>query len=150
MRIATIENNVVTNIILGDQSFVDSLTGVFVIVDEITCNIGDYWNGVSFAPPAPPPEAPPPVWEHYIDIGPFFDRFGVAKMQVLLSTDPMVQAILRDVQVRKWVDLTREDVATALAYISSIIPALTPEIIANVIHLPVEDAENMALRKQYF
>ena len=36
-----------------------------------------------------------------IDIGPFFDRFGVAKMAVLMSSDPVVQAILRDVQARK-------------------------------------------------
>ena len=86
----------------------------------------------------------------FIDIGPFFDRFGAAKMAVLMSTDATVQAILRDVQVRKWIDLRRQDVADSLAYISSKVPQLTPEIVANVIHLPVEDAENMALRKLYF
>lgn len=54
MRIAIIENNVVTNVLLGDQSFVDSLTGAFVIVDEMTCNIGDLWlGGTIFAKPEP-------------------------------------------------------------------------------------------------
>lgn len=85
-----------------------------------------------------------------IDIGPFFDRFGVAKMAVLMSSDPVVQAILRDVQVRKWIDLSRQDVMDSLNYITTKVPALTPEIVANVIHLPVEEAENMALRKLYF
>lgn len=85
-----------------------------------------------------------------IDIGPFFDRFGAAKMAVLMSTDPVVQAILRDTQVRKWIDLSRQDVMDSLNYISTKVPALTPEIVANVIHLPVEESENMALKKLYF
>ena len=85
-----------------------------------------------------------------IDIGPFFDRFGAAKLAVLMCTDPVVQAILRDVQIRKWIDLSRQDVMDSLTYISTKVPSLTPEIVANVIHLPVEDAENMALRKLYF
>jgi hypothetical protein len=85
-----------------------------------------------------------------IDIGPFFDRFGAAKLPVLMSSDAVVQAILRDVQVRKWIDLTRQDVTNSLTYISTKVPELTAEIVANVIHLPVSSDENMALRKLYF
>ena len=48
MRIAILENNVVKNVVLGDQVFADQLTGSFVIVDELTCNIGDTWNGSIF------------------------------------------------------------------------------------------------------
>lgn len=53
MRFAIIENSVVTNIILADQEFIDELGVVAIDVTDVDCNIGDMWNGTSFAPPAP-------------------------------------------------------------------------------------------------
>lgn len=102
---------------------------------------------VSTDPPAP---VTPPEWDRYIDIGPFFDRFGPAKMDVLTSTDIGVQAIIKDAQVRKWIDISRADVSQSVAYIGSKVPSVTPEIQAAVIAPPISPSENMALRKLYF
>ena len=100
-------------------------------------------------PPAPePPE--PPVWEWYIDIGPFFDRFGSAKLAVLTSTNPGVQAILKDTQVRKWLDLKLPEVMQSVQYVASKVDAVTPEIVDSILNTPVSENENLALRKTYF
>ena len=88
--------------------------------------------------------------EWLIDIGTFFDRFGSAKLAVLSSPDAIVQAILRDVQARKWIDLKRPDVAQVLALISTKVSGVTPELIDAVLNTPVTQEENFALRKLYF
>lgn len=84
-----------------------------------------------------------------IDIGPFFDRFGAAKLAVLSSTDVTIQAILRDIQVRKWIDLDRPDVASTIDYIMTKVPAVTPDIKAYILNTPVSSDENIALIKLY-
>ena len=114
-----------------------------------TSVIGKKWNnGVWEDVPTPP--APPPAYEWFIDIGPFYDRFGAAKMDVLLSTDAGLKAILADLNIRKWVDLKRADVAQALAYVGSVVPSVTPALQSAVVNTPVADAENLALRTLYF
>lgn len=95
------------------------------------------------------PEAVNPV-EWLIDIGPFFDRFGAAKMAVLTSTDAGVKAILADTQVRKWIDLQRPDVAQSVAYIGTVVAAVTPALQTTILTTPVSPEENLALRKLYF
>lgn len=102
-------------------------------------------------PPEPEPEPPavdPAEW--LIDVGPFFDRFGGAKMDVLMSTNATVQAIVKDVSVRKWVDLTRADVSMALTVIGSIVPSVTAGLKASILTTPVTAVENLALRRTYF
>lgn len=91
-----------------------------------------------------------PEWEWLIDIGPFFDRFGLAKMAVLTSSDPGVRAILADLQVRKWIDLKREDVFLGLQYVASEVPTVTAEMQEAILTDPVQPVENLALRKLYF
>ena len=98
--------------------------------------------------PAPP--APAPEWTWYIDLGPFYDRFGTTKMAVLTSTDAGVKAILADLNIRKWVDLKRADVAQALAYVGSVVPSVDAALQAGILNTPVADLENRALRKLYF
>lgn len=101
----------------------------------------------------PEPEAPapqPPVYAWYIDIGPFFDRFGAAKMAVLTSTDSGVRALITDIQIRKWIDLKLPEVAQALVYLGSVIPAVTTELQSSILETPVAEHENLALRKLYF
>ncbi len=99
----------------------------------------------------PEPSAPAaPAWEWYIDIGPFFDRFGAAKMAVLTSADVGVQAILKDTQVRKWLDLKLPEVTQSVQYIASKVDAVTPEIVDSILNTPVSENENLALRKTYF
>ena len=85
-----------------------------------------------------------------IDIGPFFDRFGSAKMAILTSTDLVVQAILTDVSVRKWVDLALPEIVTAMTVLGMKIPSVTQDVKKNVLRLPVTPEENFALRKLYF
>lgn len=113
------------------------------------------WTGESWvlreytAPPAPEaPQPSPTAW--LIDIGPFFDRFGVAKMAVLTSADTGVKAILSDLQVRKWIDLQRIDVAQGMAYVGSKVPAVTTALQYAILTTPVSADENLALRKQFF
>lgn len=124
------------------------------------------WTGVEWvmatysAPPAP--LAPvDPVWKWYIDIGPFFDRFGPSMMAVLLSPEPVVVAMLKNVNSRKWVDLQRPDVAAAIAYmagqavpglgtIATPIAGVTLALMNSILTTPVADEENHALRKLYF
>ena len=98
--------------------------------------------------PTQPETAQP--WEWLIDIGPFFDRFGAAKMAVLTSADPGVQAILKDTQIRKWLDLKLPEVAQSIGYIGTKIPAVTTELQSTILNTPVGVEENLALRKQYF
>ena len=100
-------------------------------------------------PDTPEPQ-PVPVWEWYIDIGPFFDRFGAAKMAVLTSSDAGVQAILKDTQVRKWLDLKLPELASAVAYVGTKVPGVTPELQQSILNTPVAETENLALRKLYF
>ena len=97
----------------------------------------------------PIPESQKP-WEWLIDIGPFFDRFGATKMAVLTSSDVGVQAILKDTQVRKWLDLKLPEIASAVAYIGTKIPVVTQELQQSILNTPVAETENLALRKLYF
>jgi hypothetical protein len=115
------------------------------------------WTGYSwidrpYVTPVPPTEPVPEVdaTEWLIDIGAFFDRFGTEKMNVLTSANVVVQAIIRDVSVRKWVDLKRTDVAQALAVIGSIIATVTPALRTAILTTPAAPLENLALRKVYF
>ena len=100
--------------------------------------------------PDAPDQVPAQPWEWYIDIGSFFDRFGAAKMAVLTSSDTGVQAILKDTQVRQWIDLKHPDVASSIAYIGTKVPALTAELQSAIFNTPVAETENLALRKLYF
>ena len=95
-----------------------------------------------------PPEVDPTTW--FIDIGPFYDRFGAAKMAVLTSTDAGVKAIMADIQIRKWIDLQRADVISSLAYVGSVVPSVTGALQTAILTTPVSAEENLALRKSYF
>lgn len=111
---------------------------------------GYAWGMVDYTEPPAPPEPPPAPYAWFIDIGPFFDRFGAVKMAVLMSADPGVKAIIADVQIRKWIDLRHRDVIDGLAYVGTKVPALTAELQAAILTTPVSDEENRALRKLYF
>ena len=127
-------NGAVTNRIAATESFVEQQhPGKWRLAE------------VQDVEPAP---ANPTEW--LIDIGPFFDRFGAAKMAVLTSPDAGVKAILADTQVRKWIDLQRPDVAQSVAYIGTVVAAVTPALQTAIRTTPVTPEENLALRKQFF
>ena len=89
--------------------------------------------------------------EWLIDIGPFFDRFGAAKMNILASANATVQALVRDLQIRKWVDLQRADVTAGIdALIALGVAGVDGALKTAVLTTPVAAAENEALRKVYF
>jgi len=88
----------------------------------------------------PPRPAPlPPYWEYapakyfWIEVGAFYDRFGAARIPVLACPYDDVQAMIRDTQVRKYIDLKRADVAQFVAYVATKVPELTAEIQAAVL-----------------
>ena len=97
-----------------------------------------------------PPAPAAPEWEWYIDIGPFFDRFGAAKMPVLTSADVGVQAIIKDTQIRKWIDLNLPEIEQSVQYIASKVPKLTAELQDQIVNTKPAEHENLALRKLYF
>ena len=133
MRIEILDGATVIKTIKADEAFAEQhYPGAWRVVQE-----------------APEPDAANPT-EWLIDIGPFFDRFGAAKMAVLTSADAGVKAILADLQVRKWIDLKRADVATGLQYVGGAVPAVTPAVQSTILTTPVADAENLVLRKLYF
>lgn len=120
-----------------------------IVVDGLRSELlGMKYEGGQFVPVVVPPVTP--EWKWYIDIGPFFDRFGAAKMAVLTSADAGVQAIIKDVQIRKWLDLKLPEVAQSLAYVGSKVAAVTPAVQTAVLTTPVAAAENLALRRLYF
>ena len=100
--------------------------------------------------PDTPVQVPAQPWEWLIDIGSFFDRFGAAKMAVLTSSDVGVQAIVKDTQVRQWLDLKLPEIASAVAYVGTKVPGVTPELQQSILNTPVAETENLALRKLYF
>lgn len=134
MRIEILDGATVINTINADEAFAEQ-------------HYPGAWRVVAV-------EDSPPITvnttEWLIDIGPFFDRFGAAKMAVLTSADPGVRAILADTQVRKWIDLQRADVAQSVAYIGTVVAAVTPALQTAILTTPVSPEENLALRKQFF
>ena len=146
MRYAIIENSIVVNVAMANAPMAPNW------IQSDVAGIGwTYVNGV-LAAPVPPPVPPTPP-DHYlwlIDIGPYMDRFGAAKMAVLTSADVNVKAIVQDMLARKYIDLKRTDVAQGLAYIGSVVPALTGAIQTAILTTPVSAADNLALRKLYF
>lgn len=55
----------------------------------------------------------------HISVGAFFDRFGVHKYPILASSDPGVQALIKDCTVRSFIDLTRPDLPLGLGIITA-------------------------------
>lgn len=127
-------------------------TTEFEVPDDSLITVGwTYIIGGDIPVFSEPPPAPPPVdpCEKLIDIGPFFDRFGASKMAVLTSANPVIKAIVQDVTVRKWVDLSRDDVLQSVNYLLSQ-GLITEEVKTAVLVTPVTETENAALRKVYF
>ena len=146
-RYAQLVDNVV-HLVIESETDPDGINGEWI---ACTPEVGPGWtyDGQLFHPPVVTPP-PTPAWTWYIDIGPFFDRFGPVKMAVLTCTDAGVRAIITDAQVRKWIDLQLPEVADSLAYISSKVPAVDATLITAILTTPVAEKENLALRKMYF
>lgn len=97
---------------------------------------------------APPATVEKPT-DWLIDIGPFFDRFGVAKKAVRQSTNPDVMYIVGDALIRKWIDLRHPDTIKGVRAISMLEPVCTQAIADYVLSTPVKPEENLSLRTLY-
>lgn len=156
MNYAKIENNTIVDCIVADEDFInsqifkDNHPGDWIKVENGE-GIGWVHDGTKYAPPTQP-EIPAVVdpCEWLIDLGFFYDRFGVAKMDVLMSEDAGVKVRIANFNIRDWIDLKKEDVSADLAYISSQVPSLTTELQNSILTTPVTADENRALRKKYF
>lgn len=143
----------------------DGVNGSWILVPE-GAGWGPGWvssdGGLTAIPPVPPVEPPKP-YLHFIDLGPFNDRFGVKKLAVLMSADPIIKAFNSDKSDRHWVDLERADVRAAVGYMAGIpltiapgqtvtitTPILTQEEMDHVLNLTVATTEQLALIKNYF
>lgn len=110
-----------------------------------TCANGERpnWTGhawVCAVYTAPPEPVAPPAPPRYISVGSFFDRFGADKWPILASTDPLVQALVKDCTVRiaQGINLDRPDVAGGVALLSS--KGFT-NVTAAVITDPIQESE---------
>ena len=74
-----------------------------------------------------------------IFVGSFFDRFGAAKWGILADTNPVVQALIKDASVRKYIDLT--DVSLQ-AGVQMVIDAGHNITIEDVINAPIQKQES--------
>lgn len=61
-----------------------------------------------------PPVAPQALTQRHTSVGAFFDRFGPLKWAILSSTDPMVQALVKDCSVRAHIDLDNDQLPGGL------------------------------------
>lgn len=97
---------------------------------------GEQWVLRAYeAPPAAP--MPTPALRH-ISVGAFFDRFGAQKYPVLASSEPMVQALIKDCTVRTFIDLDRADLSMGLQMLVQVGFAIDPEA---VLTAPILDNE---------
>ena len=145
-RYAQIADGVV-NIVIESATDPDGINGEWIACGDAV-SPGWTYDGNTFNPPVV--ETPIDPCEWLIDLGPYFDRFGNAKMAVLTSSDTGVKAIIQDASIRKWIDLRLPAVAQALAYIGSVIPAVNSTLQSSIINTPVSTEENRALRKLFF
>ncbi len=88
---------------------IDDLAVPFTEFDHI-----EYVEGV-----APPTALDPAQWR--IWVGSFFDRFGAYKIPILADADLVVQAIVKDATVRRYIDLIerRTELEQAIALLQS-------------------------------
>lgn len=95
-----------------------------------------------------PDTKPPFTWDTVVDgrywwigVGAFYDRFAGAKIPVLASADPTIQAMVRDTQIRQYIDLKRADVGQLVAYIAGAVPELTEALADSILNAPTTDDE---------
>jgi hypothetical protein len=142
-RWALIKDGVVDSVVEQDEQ--PQIEGDWVVLED-GYGPGDYYSGDVFIHPDPVDD--PAKW--LIDIGPFFDRFGAVKFSILTSANPLVRALVTDIQCRKWVDLQRPEVEQGLDMLISLgVSGMTPELKEAILTTEPTPDENLALRKLY-
>ena len=97
---------------------------------------GEKWVLMPYA--SPPAPAPAPPEQRHISVGAFFDRFGAQKYPILASPEPIVQALIKDCTIRKFIDLDRADLSMGLQMLVQAGFTISPEA---VLTAPILDSE---------
>ena len=105
MQYALIQGGQVVNIIEADADFIDSLQGFDAAVAHDQAQIGWAWDGQQLHAPLLAPPAPPDPRLWWIDVGPFYDRFGPDALAIAASDHGACKAVQTLTGVRKYVDL---------------------------------------------
>lgn len=144
MEYALIKNGKVENVIVADPDFIaliapelDHIEALDTLHEQgLGVGIGWCWNAQDgfIRPPAPEPVPE----KRHITVGALYDRFGVEKYAVLASTDPVVQALIKDVSARKFIDLDRPDLLQGLQLVQSKGFAIDPQAIVSA---PIQSNE---------
>lgn len=118
MKYEILDGQNVTNTIVADAAFMAAQypLGNFREVAE------------SVAPAAPEPR--------HITVGAFFDRFGAHKWPILADTNPVVQALIKDCSVRKYIDLDDPQLDGGLAMLVDAGHAIDPVAVLGAQVLP--------------
>ena len=109
------------NIIIADQAFID-----------------EHYPGAILLPEPTMPEPEPVPEQRHISVGSFFDRFGELKYPILADQDPAVQAVIKDVSIRKYIDLDRPDLPMGLQVLVSAGHAVD---VVSIVESPVQEHE---------
>ena len=111
MRYAQIDNNTV--VAVSDLHSEVSAAHMIPLDAESPVSPGWFYDAAAGAFTAPAEPEPAPEARH-ISLGAFFDRIGPGRYAILADANPLVQALIRDVSVRKYIDLSRDDLAAGL------------------------------------
>ena len=135
-------------------------TGLPIMAD-LAYMMVHYPNDYTQLPDDPIPVINDPC-QWLMDIAPFTDRFGIHKVAVDTSSDPVIQYFNRDLNRRKWVNLQDPRVIGAIYYMAGqtvnipgfgsvaiASPILTMGEAATFLNTPVAIEENEALRVNY-
>ncbi len=120
---ALINNSQVENIIVAEESFVNEIRALYDDIIEISQyfprpNIGWTWDEVNgFRNPLEEPIVI--TVNRFISVGSFYDRFGPLKWQILSDVNPLVQALVKDASVRRYIDLNSPDLLAGLNLVRS-------------------------------
>ena len=110
---------------LSDLVEIDSLN------NELLGKTYDRASGLFVATePAPEPR--------HITVGALYDRFGSAKWGILADQSSMVQAVIKNASVRKYIDLDNPDLPQGLAIVQGAGHQIDP---ASIISAPVQANE---------
>jgi hypothetical protein len=82
--------------------------------------------------------APQPPEVRHITVGAFFDRFGDQKWPILASTNPSVQALIKDASVRTWLNLDSSQLLAGLNMVKAAGFPIDPEAILSA---PIKPSE---------
>jgi len=104
-RYALMHGDVVATVV--EQDHLPTIAGEWV---ELPMGGPGYVRvGDAFEPPADPPRP------RFITVGAFFDRFGPLKYAILASDAPAVRALVKDCEVRRYIDLDNQALPAGLA-----------------------------------